>query len=86
MQKNIFEQLSTEEIKKVNREIIPLFGTSNRITSGSYSKIKGKKMQCNITVGDTSTYNSSESLTRIGKLIKEILNVYEVYSFGTKLA
>ncbi len=86
MHKKQFNLIGEAELQKVNREIIPLFGVQSGATSGSIYIDKGKKVQCHIAVGNTSTYNSLAKVKKIGKKVKEVLGVHEVYSFGIKLA
>lgn len=86
MQKKTFYLIQEEELRKINKEIVPLFGQRNRVISGSIYICKGNKTQCNIVVGDTSTYKSKGMLKRIGARVKAIMEANEVYSFGIKLA
>lgn len=86
MRKKTWSLITREELKKMNREIVPMFGPNNRITSGSIYTCNGRKLQCNIVVGETTVYKSEVMLKQIGAKVKTIIGADEVYSFGVKLA
>ena len=86
MRKDSTRLLYEEELQKINREIVPKFGVKARVESGSYTTVQGGKKRINITVGETNTYKSAETLRSIGEHVKKVMEVNEVYSFGAKLA
>ena len=86
MRKNKYELMTKEELRKVNSVIVPRFGGQNRILSGSFFLDGNTKLQCHITVGETSTPKSMRNIKEIGKKVKMITNAHEVYCLGVKVA
>jgi len=76
-----YTPFNEKELKRMNQEIVPLFGTKNAVKSGSYHE-----KTYNITIGDTWTHKSFHTLNRIGKMVKEIVGANEVYCLGTRIA
>jgi len=78
--------INPRHIKKINDEIVSLFGTRNKLVSGSLEFTDSGKIRYNIVLNNYNANKPVAMLEKIGKKVKEILRADEVYYFGKQIA